>query len=181
MKKEDAEKYLRLLGQELQKQGITGEILVHDDIILLLDIRKPEITDVDAYLADDAEELENIDAYFEGHGVMLRQSINSITVHEGLSDDWLSLALNTIISKQYEQWVEYPGIRIYPPPLDYLFAMEIIVFDDLQNKKEDIKILAKKLKILNAQNALSVVRKYIPNRLLTPKMRLTIKQCFGVT
>ncbi len=179
MTREDAEKYLRLLGQELQKQGVTGEILVHDDITVLLDIKKPEITDVEAYLANDAEELENIDAYFGTRGVVLRQSIGNIAIHEDLPSDWLSLALDVVILKQPEGWVEYPGIRIYPPPLDYLFAIEIAVFDDLQNKKEDIKKLAKKLEILDAKKALMVVKKYIPNRLLTSKMRLTIEQYFG--
>ncbi len=64
MNKEDAEKYLRLLGQELQKQGTTGEILVHDDIYVLIDIQIPEIVDANAYLTNEGDTLEAIDAYF---------------------------------------------------------------------------------------------------------------------
>ena len=79
MTEEDAEKYLRLLGQELQKQGITGEILVHDDIKVLLCIRKPEIRrDIDAYLAGDAAAISiphDIDAYFGGQSKVLRDTM----------------------------------------------------------------------------------------------------------
>ena len=43
MNNEDNERYLQLLGQELQKQNITGEILISGDVIVLLDIRQPNI------------------------------------------------------------------------------------------------------------------------------------------
>src|SRR2546423_288608 len=45
----DVKKYLHMLGQALQQKQVTGEILITDDIILLLDIRKPEEPDRDAY------------------------------------------------------------------------------------------------------------------------------------
>jgi hypothetical protein len=63
MTREDAEKYLRLLGQALQKKGVTGEILVGSGLTVLLDIKKPEISDVDAYFSNTAE-FENMNAYF---------------------------------------------------------------------------------------------------------------------
>jgi len=43
---------------------------------------------------------------------------------------------------------------------------------------EDIKILAARLPISNAQDMLSFVTKYIPEQLLTSNMRSTIEQIF---
>ena len=44
MNKEDIEKYLRMLGQELQKSNITGEILLVDGSVMLLKVQNREVT-----------------------------------------------------------------------------------------------------------------------------------------
>ena len=43
MSNEDYKGYLQLLGQELQQQNITGEILISGDVIILLDIHQLNI------------------------------------------------------------------------------------------------------------------------------------------
>ncbi len=50
MNKEEIKKYLRMLGEELQKRQVTGEILLVGDAVMLLEIGNREITkDIDAY------------------------------------------------------------------------------------------------------------------------------------
>lgn len=39
MNKEDIEKYLRMLGQELQKRQVTGEILLAGGAVMLLEVQ----------------------------------------------------------------------------------------------------------------------------------------------
>lgn len=44
MNKEDIEKYLRMLGQELQKRQVTGEILLAGGAVMLLEVQNREVT-----------------------------------------------------------------------------------------------------------------------------------------
>ncbi|GHO91720.1 hypothetical protein KSF_017680 [Reticulibacter mediterranei] len=72
MKQEEASRYLQKLGWRLQKQKITGEILVLNGITMFLDIKKPQMhKDIDAYLAGDEAALvlpKDIASYFGGDG-----------------------------------------------------------------------------------------------------------------
>ena len=44
MNKEDIEKYLRMLGQELLQHGVTGEILLAGGAVMLLKVQNREVT-----------------------------------------------------------------------------------------------------------------------------------------
>ncbi len=173
MNKEDAEKYLRLLGQDLQKQGITGEILVYNDIYVLLDIKIPEIIDVDAYLTDEGDALETIDAYFGSNGVILYQTVKRIAQNKHLSDEWVQSSITLLFSEQQNKWIEYPGIRIYVSALDYVFTMKVVASEELY-QETDIVRLAKELKIADVRGALSVMKNYIPRKLITARIRTRI-------
>ncbi|GAC1393285.1 MAG: hypothetical protein NVS4B11_14610 [Ktedonobacteraceae bacterium] len=185
MNKEDAEKYLRLLGQELQKQGITGEILVHDDINVLLGIKKPEIRrDIDAYLAGDETAIhipDDIDAYFGGQSVVLREAIAQVAEHENIAKNWLDEAIKEILyaDRADKGWREYPNLCIYLGSPSHLFAMQVATATSSQDI-EVVQMLARKLHLLNMRDALPYVKEYIPNKLLTPEMRHTMKQAFKV-
>ncbi len=180
MNKEDAEKYLRLLGLELQKQGIVGEILVHDEIKVLLDIKKPEVRrNIDAYLAGDENAIfipNDIDAYFGGNSI-IRALIAQITVREGLSEDWLDEAIRKILYVEVDGkgWEECLYLRVYLALPAHLFAMQIATATSVHDI-EVIERLAQKLHVSTMRGALSYAKQYIPDELLTLEMRLSIKQ-----
>ncbi len=44
MDKQEIEKYLRMLGEELQKRQVTGEILLAGGAVMLLTIQNREVT-----------------------------------------------------------------------------------------------------------------------------------------
>src|SRR5437588_11549683 len=133
MHKEDIKKYLKMLGQELQKKEVTGEVLIADGIVMLLDVGKPEEPDIKAYLAylrgegPAIERRRDINAYFSGHGAAIREAIATIAHREGLPDSWLNDALQELFSRQppHQKWLEYPGLRVYLAPLDYVLAMKV--------------------------------------------------------
>ncbi len=181
MTREDAEKYLKLLGQELQKQGITGEILVHDGIKVLLGIKKPEVRrDIDAYLAGDENAIfipNDIDAYFGGQSTNLRAIIAQIAVRENISENWLDEAVREILDVYTvgKGWREYPNLRVYLALPSHLFAMQVATATSSQDI-EVIKMLAQKLHISTIRDALPYVKEYIPNKLLTLDMRFSMKQ-----
>ncbi len=183
MNREDTKKYLQMLGQELQQRQVTGQILLADGVVMLLDVRKPEgRKDIKAYLQGDKSAIDipkSIDAYFGGRGAAVRDAALLIAQQEGLSGDWLQDALVDFFFKQpgNEQWLEYPGLRVFLAPIAYVLAMKVAAAGNQQDI-EDIKMLAAKLGITNAQEMLTYVTKYIPEQLLTREMRLRVEQSF---
>src|SRR5207247_535427 len=121
---------------------------------------------------------EDIEAYFGGHGGAIREAVAHIATHEGLPDNWLNAALNAIFSSplSHQKWLEYPGLRIYLSPPDYMLAMKVAT--SYRQDTEDVKILAEKLHISNAQEMLALITRYIPEQLLTPEMRSLVEQSF---
>lgn len=184
MTDENAKMYLQMLGQALQAVSAMGEILIADEgIAVLLDIEKPEErVDIDAYMAylrGDGPPIQPYTAisdYFGGKGMAIHEAAATIAEQEGLSADWLNDAFATLFSQHPStKWLEYPGLRIYIAPTDYLLAMKIAACASSQDVA-DAKTLAQKLHINNAQDVLSTLMRYIPEALITPEMRLLIEQ-----
>ncbi|MDQ6662263.1 MAG: hypothetical protein M3Z24_15015 [Chloroflexota bacterium] len=183
MNKEESQKYLQMLGQELQKKHVTGEILIVDEIVMFLDIAKPQIRrDIGAYLAGDKSAIEipkDINSYFGGHGSAVHDAIAGIVMREKLPGNWIYDALRQLLRSQlaHKKWIEYPGIRVYLPSPEYVLAMKVATADSSQDI-QDIKTLAKKLRISSAHEMLLLVMKYISKQLLSSQMRLAIQQSF---
>jgi hypothetical protein len=99
-----------LLGQELQQKQVTGQILLADGVVMVLDVRKPEgRKDIKAYLQGDKSAIDipkSIDAYFGGKGAAVRDAAVLIAQQEGLPRDWLEDVLVDFFFKQpgNEQW-----------------------------------------------------------------------------
>jgi hypothetical protein len=73
--KQDIEKYLRMLGQELQQRQITGEILLAGGAVMLLVVQNREVT-------------KDIDAYFKPEQAnVIREAARAVADREGLADD----------------------------------------------------------------------------------------------
>jgi len=164
--KQDIEKYLRMLGQELQQRQITGEILLAGGAVMLLVVQNREVT-------------KDIDAYFKPEQAnVIREAARAVADREGLADDWINDGVKGFFYAQppTEQWAEYPGLRVYIPSLDYLFAMKVVA--GRPQDIEDIKALAHELKLSNAQDALTLVKKYVPERLLVPRIEYMIDEIF---
>ena len=152
MNRIDCEHHLQQLGQELQQQGITGEILISGNIIVLLDIHQPKIRrDLDAYLAGDDTALtfpSTIEDYFAGHGSTLHKAAQAIAQRESLPDTWLYEALHTLFQTLpvEKEWRDYPGLRIYIALPQQALAMRVATAD-IHNQQhiEDIARLAEQL------------------------------------
>src|SRR5216684_5468058 len=122
-----------MLGQELQKKQLTGEILVADGIVVLLDIKKPEEPDIDAYMAhlrgDNPafERRKNVSSYFKENGLAIQEAAMSIANQEHLAASWLNDAIKAIFFTPsfHQEWIEYPGLRIYLSPPDYLLSIMV--------------------------------------------------------
>lgn len=186
MNKEEAQKYLRMLGESLQQLQLIGEILVNDGVVVLLDIGKPEKqVDIDAYMAylkgegPEIKRQTGIAAYFKVNGTFIREALENIAVRERLPASWLNDALQLLFFAplSQERWLEYPGLRVYVAPLEYMLTMKIAVAQS-QEAHEDIVLMAQKLGIQNAQEMSAVIKKYLPEQLLTANIRMVVEKTF---
>lgn len=107
--RDDYKKYLRLLEEELQQKDVTGEILVADDVVVVLDVRNPK-------------EADDVDAYFKGNGSTVYEVASSVAKQENLRSNWLYEALQQLLGTQpsHEKWIEYPGLRAYLSLPEYI-------------------------------------------------------------
>jgi predicted nucleotidyltransferase len=164
--RQDIEKYLRMLGQELLQKQVTGEILLAGGAVMLLKVQNREVT-------------KDIDAYFNPeHAEIIREAIKAVADKEGLPFDWINDGVKGFFYTQppMEQWAEFPGIRIYTPTLDYLLAMKLVA--GRPQDIEDIKALAQELHLSGSEEALDIVKKYIPEQLLVPRIEYMIHEIF---
>jgi hypothetical protein len=166
MKHDDIKKYLQMLGAELLKKGMTGEFLVSDGFILLLEIKNGAAS-------------KEFGGYFKGQGEDIREAMDMIALREELPEDWLSKGLKAFFFKHHshEKWIEYPGARVYLTTPEYLLAMKIATAHNQQDMKE-IRKIAQKLQISKAKDVLTPITKYVPEQLITPQMETAIKQAF---
>jgi hypothetical protein len=74
-------------------------------------------------------------------------------------------------------WLECPGLRVYAPDLAYIFAMKALARppEDLR----DLAALRDHLGLRSAAEALAVVTRHIPARLLTPRVQYLVEDLFN--
>ena len=77
MTREEIEKYLRMLGDELLKRQLTGEIIIVGGAFMLLALQNRETT-------------RDIDAYFVTEPAAIRDAARVVADREGLASDWLN-------------------------------------------------------------------------------------------
>ena len=76
-------------------------------------------------------------------------------------------------------WQECPGLRVYAPHPSYIFAMKAVAGrpEDLN----DLRALRDSLDLTSAAEALALVTRYVPERLLTPRVQYLIEDLFDDT
>jgi len=93
--KEDIAKYLRMLGEELQKKQAIGEILLVGGAVMLLEVGNREVT-------------KDIDAYFEPkYSSEIREAAIAVANREGLPQEVFSLIAKYTRQQKLEARVQY--------------------------------------------------------------------------
>lgn len=95
-----------------------------------------------------------------------------------LASDWINDAVKGFFYAQppTEQWAEFPGLRVFIPSLDYLLVMKVVA--GRPQDIEDIKAIAHELHLTNPQAALNMVKQYVPEQLLVPRIEYMIDEIF---
>ena len=152
MNKEDIETYLRMVGLELQKQGMASEVLLLGGAVMLIEVGNRSTTD-------------DVDTYYLPDFVAVTKAAAVVAQREGLEDGWLNSAaagFTYFFTREPDRklWKEFPGLRVYMASLDYIFVSKLLAhrFKD----ETDITALAKKLGLSRRRDALALLEKYVP-------------------
>ncbi len=161
----EIERHLRQVGRYLHEQGLMGEILLVGGAYMTLVLKQRETT-------------KDVDAYFGAHSEAIRDAAARVALENGLPANWLNDAVKGFFYAQPEMslWLECPGLRVYSPHPSYVFAMKAIAGrpEDLR----DLRALRDSLGLASADEALAIVARYVPERLLTPRVQYLIEDLF---
>lgn len=168
MKRSEIERNLRALGQKLLARGVTGEILIVGGAYMLLVLANREATrDIDAYFAKDRE--------------AIRAAAAEVATERGLPGDWLNDAVKGFIRRQPRRtdlWASYPGLNIYVPDPEYIFAMKAEAARVGTSDIDDLRALIRKLNLKTVDQALAIVERYLPAAIRSMRTQLTIEAIF---
>ena len=166
MDRTEIEESLREVGAELAARGLRGDIVIVGGAWMTLVLRAREATrHVDAYIAPES-------------ATAVRDAVATVARRRGLPDDWLNDAVKGFFASEPETvvWAEYDGLRVQAVTADYMLAMKALAArpQDVQ----DLRTLILHLGITTVAQALAIVERHVPGRLLTARTSLTIESLF---
>ncbi|MEA2641339.1 MAG: hypothetical protein QOF51_2733 [Chloroflexota bacterium] len=166
MRREQIEQCLLEVGAYLDEQGLIGEILLLGGAYMTLVLQQREAT-------------MDVDAYFATNAAAIREAGERVAAAHGLPADWLNDAVKGFLYVQPTMvpWRDYPGLRIYAPPAEYIFAMKALA--GRPGDVRDLEILRDMVDITTMDQALGIVTRYIPERLLAPRIRYLLEDLIG--
>src|SRR5690348_8835175 len=113
MNRQQIEHNLQLLGHELEKRGITGEIVIAGGAMIALLIGSRDSTD-------------DIDAYLLKEPLAIREAAQMVAQQEQLPAYWLNDGLKGFFATEppLMLWRTYPGLVVQMVIPEYLLAMK---------------------------------------------------------
>jgi hypothetical protein len=166
MDKNDIQRYLKMLGQELAAQGRKGAILLVGGAVMVLTVGNRRST-------------RDIDASFEREAAAIRSAVSQIAYQEGLPPDWLNDGAKGFLYSQppITLWKRYPGLDIYLPLLGYILVMKIIA--GRPQDISDAEAIVQRLGLADPQQVIDILRQYIPSQYLTARVQYIIEELFA--
>lgn len=168
MNENEIEKYLRMVGLELQKEGLTFEILLLGGAAMLIEVKNRDST-------------QDVDTYFLPDFLAITKAAAIVAGREGLPDGWLNAAAagftySFIRQPERKLWKKFPGLHVYTASLDYLFVTKMMALR--LKDEEDIKALAKKLHISKRKEALRLIEQYVQKEYISTEVLDEIEELF---
>jgi hypothetical protein len=66
-------------------------------------------------------------------------------------------------------WAEYPGLKVYMPNPEFIFAMKAIAARTPSSDMDDLRALRDHLQLTSVEQAFAIVEKYVPQEHIPPK------------
>jgi hypothetical protein len=166
LQKEQIEKYLRALNDELCSMDVKGEVCLYGGAVMCL-----------AYDARPAT--KDVDAVFKPTST-IREAARKVATTFDLKDDWINDAVKGFVV-QHEQRVlfDFPCLKVFVPEADYLLAMKAMAARLEGTDKKDVQILLRLLNLSRAEQVFEIIERYYPRNRIAPKTQFFIEELFG--
>ena len=134
MTKEEILRLLRLLNDELFREGIKGELCLYGGAVMCLAFdARPNTKDVDAIFKPSKE---------------IRDAVARIGRDNDMREDWLNDGVKGfVVQHPQDMFLDQSNLKIFIPEADYILAMKTLSARVDATDKDDVKYLIKKLNI----------------------------------
>ena len=165
MHKNELIKYLKVLGNELEKINMQGEIILTGGAVMCLVHSARDMT-------------KDIDALYEPKSEINRLA-EQIAREYDLPRNWLNDGVKGFVSDnvEAEEFSQFGGLKISAVTPDYLLAMKLLSSRVEGQDYGDIKFLFKALNIKTCEQAELIVERFFPVNAILPKTKYVIEQC----
>ena len=121
---------------------------------------------------------KDVDAVIASDPKPMREAVARVAQRHALPADWLNDAVKGFIYKQppTRLWAEYPGLRVYVPGTDYIFAMKADAARP--EDRNDLLKLRDALGLRSAEEAMRIVERYVSPDRLRVQTQLTVESLF---
>ena len=155
---------LTRLGEELSKEGMSGEILLTGGAAMCLVHSARDMTkDVDA-LYEPKEEINRM--------------VKKIAEQEGLPEDWLNDSVKGFVTAgaPIDEFMILNGLKVTVVTPEYLLSMKLMSARYGEKDAEDIRFLMDKLQIKTVDQAYSILTSFYPANRVLPKTMYVIQE-----
>ena len=131
----------------------------------------------------------DVDAVVHGDATYLRQAAQAVANERGWPEDWLNDGVKGFLSSNpsLNFWrdlpsIEKPGIRVFIPSPEYLFAMKAMAMriGDPTSARDidDLRALGAMIRVKNSEHAITLVEQYYPASRISPKTQFGLQELF---
>lgn len=164
--KPEIERRFGLLNEELEREGIEGEVYRVGGAVMCLALEARAST-------------RDVDAFFRPSGA-IRAAAARVAARAGGPDDWLNDAVKGYLGTrgEYDPWLELSHLRVFVARPEYLLAMKCASmrlgeeFHDL----DDVRYLLRYLNVAAPEEALEIVTRYFSEAQLPAKTRFALEE-----
>jgi hypothetical protein len=167
----DIRQALGLLNEQLASREVTGELCLFGGAVMALVFdARVSTRDVDATMKPRWE---------------LEAAAEHVAQTMALPSDWLNDGVKGFLSEDgsytAEDMPQFSHLRVMRPTADYLLAMKCLAARSAYEStadRSDLKVLIRHLQISEAKEALDLVLKFYPAKLLPAKTRYFVEEVF---
>jgi len=163
MRRDELLKYLEILGTELEKSGLQGEVIITGGAAMCL-----------VHSARDAT--KDIDALYEPKSE-INALVEKIADEYGLPHNWLNDSVKGFMDGNVEtmDFMRCGGLKISAVTPEYLLAMKLMSARVEGQDYGDIKFLMRELNIRTFEDAEAVIKRFFPMSRILPKTGYVIE------
>jgi len=155
---------LKRLGEELNKEGKSGEILLTGGAAMCLVHSARDMT-------------KDVDALYEPKSE-INQLVGMIAEQEGLPKDWMNDAVKGFVTKDapVDDFLVMDGLKITVVAPEYLLSMKLMSVRYGETDTNDIFFLMNKLQIKTEDEAFDILARYFPENRVLPKAMYLVQE-----